>query len=112
MDYAPGRSLADLLIREGSLDTAGWPDIMTPVADALEHVHSKGIVHRDLKPSNIMLTGSVARTLTKEPAKPKQTLVENAEISEAGIQKFVRERPAVKGLASFRKGDKSLFDAN
>ncbi|RTL41412.1 MAG: serine/threonine-protein kinase [Candidatus Melainabacteria bacterium] len=55
MDFADGRSLAELLSEENHLPTARAIKIFVQIADALAHAHRRGIVHRDLKPSNIML---------------------------------------------------------
>jgi serine/threonine protein kinase len=55
MPLVPGRSLRELLLREGRLS----PDVVLRVADqvasALDHAHSQGIVHRDVKPENVLL---------------------------------------------------------
>jgi protein kinase-like protein len=59
MEYLEGETLADLIRREGPLDTQLIADILVPVAAALHEAHSLGIVHRDMKPENIFLTHSV-----------------------------------------------------
>jgi serine/threonine protein kinase len=59
MEYLEGETLADLIRREGALDTQLIADILVPVAAALHEAHGLGIVHRDMKPDNIFLTHSV-----------------------------------------------------
>lgn len=54
MEYASGRSLADLLAETRTLNPPDTVAIVSQLCDALTHAHDKGIVHRDLKPSNIM----------------------------------------------------------
>jgi len=55
MDYVDGEPLSSLMAREGRLPTDRALHIVTQVAEALVHAHSRGIVHRDIKPSNIIL---------------------------------------------------------
>lgn len=52
-------SAEDLL--QGTVDIPMLPVplalyIITPILNALQHIHSKGIIHMDIKPGNIMLT--------------------------------------------------------
>ena len=55
MEWVKGKTLADLLPRQGfSLDR--FFDIAIPLADAVAAAHKQGIVHRDLKPGNVMVT--------------------------------------------------------
>ncbi len=55
MDYAEGKSLAEIITSRGRLPVARALAIFVQVADALSHAHRKNVIHRDLKPSNIML---------------------------------------------------------
>ncbi len=55
MEYAPGRTLADVIEQDFPLPTERSVRILTQILTALEVAHNAGIVHRDLKPENIML---------------------------------------------------------
>ena len=58
MDMIEGESLSGHVIRAkdtGGLSIEECRRIVTDIARALAHAHSKGVVHRDLKPSNIMI---------------------------------------------------------
>ncbi len=55
MELAVGRTLADLLEKEGALDPDRAAKILNQVCGSLEEAHAHGIIHRDLKPDNIML---------------------------------------------------------
>jgi serine/threonine-protein kinase len=56
MEYAEGRTLADLLGEEGRLLPGRALEIVDGVLRALDYSHRNGIVHRDIKPSNVMVT--------------------------------------------------------
>lgn len=55
MDYVPGRSLKDVLRREGPWPPERAAAVVREVALALDVAHAQGVVHRDLKPGNILL---------------------------------------------------------
>ncbi|MCP5049689.1 MAG: serine/threonine protein kinase, partial [bacterium] len=55
MELLEGKTLAKKIEEEGRLDLNEALEIMIPIADAVEEIHSKNIVHRDLKPGNVML---------------------------------------------------------
>ena len=56
MELIEGETLAEWLVRAGSLPIRDALEISLQVAEALEVAHSKGIIHCDLKPSNIKVT--------------------------------------------------------
>ena len=55
MDYVEGRSLREILEREGPMPLERAAAVIRQVAEGLEAAHEKGIVHRDLKPGNILI---------------------------------------------------------
>lgn len=55
MEYIDGRTLQDVISREGRLSERRTLDIFIEACQAFEHAHENGIIHRDIKPSNIML---------------------------------------------------------
>lgn len=56
MEYVQGRSLADVLEKDGPMTPERVDAVMRQVCGSLEEAHGRGIVHRDLKPDNIVLT--------------------------------------------------------
>ena len=62
MEYVSGRSLADVLEKDGPMDPKRVDTIMRQVCGSLEEAHGRGIVHRDLKPDNIVLTKRAGQT--------------------------------------------------
>ncbi|HEX9688343.1 MAG TPA: tetratricopeptide repeat protein [Thermoanaerobaculia bacterium] len=55
MRYVEGRSLREVLEREGPMSPERAVAIVRQVASALEEAHRAGVIHRDLKPGNILL---------------------------------------------------------
>src|SRR5215217_8106612 len=55
MEYVPGGSLEDLILRRGPLDPSEATRLGSQVAEALHVAHIRGIVHRDVKPQNVLL---------------------------------------------------------
>jgi serine/threonine protein kinase len=54
-EYAPGRSLRDILDQSGRLSEEETLDILGKVGSVLSYAHSKGVIHRDIKPDNIII---------------------------------------------------------
>ena len=55
MEFVQGRSLADILEKDGPMPADRVLNILTQVCGSLEEAHHRGIVHRDLKPDNVVL---------------------------------------------------------
>ena len=55
MEYVEGGSLAEEL-RAGPMPAEKSVELVTSIADAVQHSHEKGIIHRDIKPGNILLS--------------------------------------------------------
>jgi len=55
MEFVQGRSVADILEKDGAMAPARVENIFKQVCGSLEEAHSHGIVHRDLKPDNVVL---------------------------------------------------------
>ncbi|HEU4510548.1 MAG TPA: serine/threonine-protein kinase [Pyrinomonadaceae bacterium] len=58
MELLEGRTLREILSREGPIETARAISIALQASDAVAAAHEAGIIHRDLKPSNILVTQS------------------------------------------------------
>lgn len=55
MELIEGRTIAEVVAREGPF---AWPrarEVLAELAAALAHAHACGVIHRDIKPSNVML---------------------------------------------------------
>jgi eukaryotic-like serine/threonine-protein kinase len=55
MEYVPGGSLKDLILRRGPLGPSEAARLASQVAEALHAAHRCGIVHRDIKPQNVLI---------------------------------------------------------
>ena len=55
MEYVKGRSLREVLQREGVLPQRA-AEIAADAALALHYAHERGLIHRDIKPANIMVS--------------------------------------------------------
>jgi serine/threonine protein kinase len=58
MELLTGRTLEDLISREGPLDPQRAIKIGRQICQGLDAVHARNIVHRDLKPEDIFLVSS------------------------------------------------------
>lgn len=55
MELLEGRTLRDVLAKEGPLDAARSVALMLQISAAVAAAHEAGIIHRDLKPANIFI---------------------------------------------------------
>ncbi len=55
-EYVPGADLRKLVRRNGPLSMEAASNIISQVAEGLQHAHEKGIIHRDVKPGNVLVT--------------------------------------------------------
>ncbi|MCR4620648.1 MAG: protein kinase [Clostridiales bacterium] len=55
MEYINGRTLSDIIHKDGPLSESRCVRYAVKILDALSHAHKKGIVHRDIKPDNILI---------------------------------------------------------
>jgi serine/threonine-protein kinase len=57
MEYVEGRSGAQILQRQGPLDSETTAEIGAQACAGLDYAHRRGIIHRDVKPGNLMVVG-------------------------------------------------------
>ena len=55
MEFLEGRTLNDLIRKEGPLAPTRAITIARQICRSLEQAHSQGVIHRDLKPANVFL---------------------------------------------------------
>lgn len=60
-DYVPGINLAEWRQSQNNVDMRSIAEIMSQLADAVQHAHSRNVLHRDLKPSNILIFDGIPR---------------------------------------------------
>jgi serine/threonine-protein kinase len=58
MEYVPGETLEQLILREGALDVPRALDFTCQICNAVDHAHRAGIIHRDLRPGNMLVSGT------------------------------------------------------
>ena len=88
MDYVEGTDAAKLLRSQypSGMPKADVAEIISAVADALDHAHSRGLLHRDVKPANILLGSS-------SQASPRRRIL----LADFGI---AREMGEISGLTA------------
>ena len=56
MEYVEGRTLRDVIRRQGPLLANRAAEIGADIAAALHFAHVHGVIHRDVKPGNVLIT--------------------------------------------------------
>lgn len=64
MEYVPGKTLKEIIDKEGAQGIEESVQIALKICMALQHAHVRGIIHRDLKPQNILISDTKAPMLT------------------------------------------------
>lgn len=86
MDYVPGVSLRQRLLRDGQLPVADVTRIVLDLADALHAAGAAGLVHRDVKPENILLDEATGRAMLADFGIARAMAVESSGLrTAAGI---------------------------
>jgi serine/threonine-protein kinase len=55
MEYVAGRSLRDIIVKDGALEPRRAADLVEQIGRGLDAAHRLKIIHRDLKPDNILV---------------------------------------------------------
>jgi serine/threonine-protein kinase len=58
MEYVPGETLEQVIVREGPLDITRALDFTCQICNAVDHAHRAGVIHRDLRPGNMLVSES------------------------------------------------------
>jgi serine/threonine-protein kinase len=56
MEYVPGETLEQIIIREGAIPLTRTLDFTCQICNAVDHAHRVGILHRDLRPGNMLVS--------------------------------------------------------
>ena len=57
MDFIQGKTIKEILVRQGRMELAPALNVLCSVAEALDQIYrTANIIHRDISPENIMLT--------------------------------------------------------
>jgi eukaryotic-like serine/threonine-protein kinase len=58
MEYVPGETLEQIILRDGALDISRALDFTCQICNAVDHAHKVGVLHRDLRPGNMLVSKS------------------------------------------------------
>ncbi len=90
MEYVEGRSVAQLLQRQGQLGSEVAVSIGVQACAGLEYAHRQGIIHRDVKPGNLMVIGGPAGRQTRGSHDP-QTDEMTIKLTDFGIARAAEQ---------------------
>lgn len=65
MDFIEGKNLADLLDEGGGLPETRVVQLLSGIAQGLDHAHEQGLIHRDLKTENVVVVNEGGRELPR-----------------------------------------------
>ena len=58
MEYVPGETLEQIILRDGALDVSRALDFTCQMCNAVDHAHRAGVIHRDLRPGNMLVSNA------------------------------------------------------
>ncbi len=65
MEYVEGKSLSDIIERDGHVTWKRARETTLQICDALSEIHSKGMIHGDVKPGNVVLVRRGGKPIAK-----------------------------------------------
>ncbi|MFE4198830.1 protein kinase [Paenarthrobacter sp. NPDC056912] len=98
MDFAAGGSLANLMAGQKRLGVGEAVTVLTPVAQALAYLHSRGVVHGDVSPGNVLFT-ALGKPLLADMGVGAR-VGDEPEASVAGTEGFEDRTPGVRGYGA------------
>ena len=105
MEYIPGETLKERIVREKVLPVDSAVHLALEIAEALENAHHNGLIHCDIKPHNILMTRTgrikvtdfgIARAVTSATMTQTSTII-------GSVHYFSPEQ--AKGVAVDAKSD-------
>jgi len=63
MEYLDGEDLKEYLRDKGTISAEKTIQMMMPVMESLEKIHTQGLIHRDISPDNIRICGNGVKLL-------------------------------------------------
>jgi serine/threonine-protein kinase len=106
MEYVKGKSGAQILQSEGSLDPETSVDIGVQACAGLDYAHRHGIIHRDVKPGNLMVIGGPA----EQRGGDMTTKLADFGIARASEQTRITQVGSVVGTAAYLAPEQARGD--